>query len=66
MILNFIKNIGYLHLTLNNQLNTNNIALGTKSHKIFKNRLEILGEKLNKCNEINRSYLEMVEVYNKK
>jgi hypothetical protein len=39
VILNFIKSMNFLHMTINNQLNNNNVTLGTKTHKIAKNRL---------------------------
>jgi hypothetical protein len=57
VILNFVKNISLLHLTINNQLSNNNVTLGTKSHKIARNRLEILREKLLTCNHLNQGYL---------
>lgn len=66
VILNFVKNINFLHLSINNQLNTNNISLATKSHKIAKKRLEILRDKLLKCNELNKEYLAIVEIFNSK
>lgn len=37
-ILNFIRSINNLHMNLSNQLNSNNVALGTKTHTIAKNR----------------------------
>lgn len=66
IFLNFIKNINLMHLSITNQLNNNSVSLGTKTHKIAKNRLEILREKLIKCNELNQQYLEKVNKYNDK
>lgn len=64
--LNFVRGVSLLHLTISNQLSSNSVALGTKSHKVARNRLEILREKLVACDGLNRQYLEMVEVFNKK
>ena len=66
VVLNFVKNINFLHLSINNQLSTNNISLATKSHKIAKKRLEILRDKLLKCNDLNKEYLAIVDIFNAK
>lgn len=42
VVLNFMKNLDFLHLAISSQINNNNVTLGTKTHKIVKNRLEIL------------------------
>lgn len=49
VMLNFVRGVRLLHLTISNQLSSNSVALGTKSHKVGKNRLDILREKLVAC-----------------
>jgi len=65
-MLNFVKCMNFLHMTINNQLNNNNVTLGTKTHIIAKNRLEILHDKLVTSNSLNKLYLERVNTYNEK
>lgn len=42
VMLGLVRSISLLHLTISNQLSNNGVALGTKSHKVARNRLEIL------------------------
>jgi hypothetical protein len=39
VILSFVRALSLLHLTINNQLSSNSVSLGTKSHKVARNRL---------------------------
>ena len=57
ILLSFVRKLNSIHLTLNHQINSNSVALGTKTHKIAKNRLELLREKLRKGNRLNGEYL---------
>ena len=66
IVLSFVRKINSIHITVNNQINSNSVALGTKTYKIAKNRLELLREKLRKCDGNNGEYMERVEKYNQK
>ncbi len=57
VMLNFVRGVSLLHLTISNQVSSNSVSLGTKSHKVARNRLEILKEKLVACDGLNGQYL---------
>jgi limonene-1,2-epoxide hydrolase len=59
-VLEFVKGISFLHITISNQLNCNSVTLGIKTHRIAQNRLEVLGERLDQCHRVNKDYLRTV------
>ena len=64
LILDFVKSISYIHYSINNQLNSNNVALGTKTNRIVKNRLDVIRERLRVCELNHREYIKSVDNFN--
>jgi hypothetical protein len=65
VVLDFVKSISLLHFALGNQLNSNSVTLGTKTHRIAKNRLQILKDRLAACGRINSDYVNAVQDFNR-
>ena len=65
IIIDFVKTISYLHFSINNQLNSNSVTLGTKTHRIAQNRVEILKERMIDCYHINKSYVKKAIDFNR-
>ena len=65
VIIEFIRSIAFIHYSISNQLNSNTVTLGGKTHRIAKNRLEILKERMLFCYHINKEYIRGVELFNK-
>jgi hypothetical protein len=49
---------------ISNQLNSNTVTLGTKTHRIAKNRLDVLSERIMECKQINIEYSSAVGEFN--
>ena len=64
VILEFVKSIAFLHISISHQLNSNTVTLGTKTHRIAKNRLEILKDRMLSCYSINKVYVKAVDQFN--
>jgi hypothetical protein len=65
VVLEFIRSISFLHFSISNQLNSNSVTLGTKTHRIARNRLDTLKERLSGCEDINQEYIHSVDEFNK-
>ena len=65
VILMFLECMASTFIGIRDQLNCNSVTLGTKTHKIAKNRLELLKDRLMNCHKSNKEYVRSVEEYNK-
>ncbi len=49
VVLDFVKTIYFIHFSIGNQLNSNTVTLGTKTHRVARDRVDNLKDRLLAC-----------------